>query len=118
MKIELKFEPREVVWANFKFDPYQNLEEHPILIISKYSIIPYYRTFTGLPITSIIEDEPFVEQIMANDMEEGQFKKPSQVVCYAINLIAKDKVTRRKGKVTLGFYNRVIKNLKNNVLEL
>lgn len=118
MRIEPRFEPREVVWANFKFEPDQKIESHPILIISKYSINPEYSTFNGVPITSIEVEEPFVEPIRGNDMEEGSFERPSQVVCYAVNLISKDEVTRRKGKVTLGFYSRVIKNLKNNVLEL
>jgi mRNA-degrading endonuclease toxin of MazEF toxin-antitoxin module len=116
-RIEPKFEPREVVWGEFEF-PGEDKKERPLLIISKFSINPYYQTFICLPITSITSDEPYIEKIMNNDMEDGGLTKPSQVVCNVIYSMEKKAVTKRKGKVSVAFYKKITAKLRDFIIEI
>jgi len=117
-RIEPRYEPREVVWAEFKFTPEKPKESHPVLVISKYSINPFYPYFICIPITSANYDEAYAEKINEGDMDEGEFKKPSQVICQIFHMILKEDAKKRKGKVSIQFYNKILRRLKKDILEI
>lgn len=115
----MNFEPREIVVAPFSFKGQKGItKDRYLLVISKYSKNPIYDTFVCLPITSIEESHPYILKIMAQDLEYGTLKKPSQVICHAVYVLEKKDAIRLAGKVTPQFYTKIKNVLKEHILDI
>lgn len=71
-----------------------------------------------IPITTWEADDPFMIKINTNDLERGNLAKPSQVICDNIFTILKEDADSEKAKVTVLFYSKVTKLLKEKILRI
>lgn len=62
-------------------------------------------------------DDPFMIKINASDLEQGNLR-PSQVVCDNIFTFLKEDADSEKARVTVLFYSKVTKLLKERILKI
>jgi len=114
---QINFEPRTIIHVSGKKFPGQEEKDRYYLIISEYSRNPANETFMCLPITTWEADDPFMIKINASDLEQGNLR-PSQVVCDNIFTFLKEDADSEKARVTVLFYSKVTKLLKERILKI
>lgn len=117
-KPQPSFEARTLVHVSGGKFPGKDEKDRYYLIISEYSRNPANETFIALPITTWEADDPFMIKINDSDFEWGGLSEPSQVVCDNIFTFLKHDASIEKAKVTILFYSKVTKLLREQILKI
>ena len=111
------FEPQEILLTEIKF-PDQKTKQRPVLVISKFSKQDSTHTFICLPITSSSSYDQFAMDIRYSDMQNGYLLKPSRVLCKYYFTQLKTGATKKIGKITPQFYQKIKQKIRQDVLDI
>ena len=117
MNFGMIFEPQEILFTSVKF-PNQAPKKRPVLVISKFSKQDSAYTFICLPITSHLSKNQFAIDITSSDIQEGYLYKPSQILCDYYFTQLKIHGTKKIGKITPQFYQKIKQKIRYDVLDV
>ncbi len=113
----IQFKPREVILVSITF-PAQLSKIRPVLVISKFSKDTSREIFVCLPITSSSRYDPYAIQINDSDVQEGEFIRPSKVLCQYYFTVLKTTVTKKIAEITPQFFQQIKTKIYTEILDL
>ncbi|MHB8547525.1 MAG: type II toxin-antitoxin system PemK/MazF family toxin [Nitrosotalea sp.] len=117
MDWQFNLKPHEIILADPAYEDQLNEKKRPLLVISKSLFHQNSRYFVCLGITTNQEKDPYLVPI-ANKDTEDILKEKSQLMCKRIVTVPQEKIIKKITKVTPVFYDRIMKKIKDDILEL
>jgi mRNA-degrading endonuclease toxin of MazEF toxin-antitoxin module len=117
MNWQFNLKPHEIILADPAYEDQSDKKKRPLLVISKSLFHQNSRYFVCLGITTNQEKDPYLVPITNKDTEYI-LKEKSQVMCKHVVTVPQEKIIKKITKVTPEFYARIMKKVKDDILEL
>ena len=108
--------PGEIVLADPGYTDQKEKKIRPLLIISGKLLHQNTNYAVCVGITTSREPHPYLIQLSPKDIEDGRLNFDSQVMCHRI-VSLKQTELRKIARLTPNFYEKIIKKIKQDVME-